>query len=99
MGGHDVATMVTSLRLPDELRERIDALAKATGRNKSYLLTEAISRYVDEEAWQIAAVEEGIRSAETEPLTAQDDLVDDLLRRGLVTEDSLVEARRRLAGS
>ncbi len=90
---------MTSLRLPDELRERVDALAKATGRNKSYLLTEAISRYVDEEAWQIAMVEEGIHSAETEPLTAQDDLVDDLLRCGLVTEASLIEARRRLAES
>jgi len=94
-----VATIVTSLRLPDDLRERVDALAKATGRTKNYLLTEAISRYVDEEAWQIAAIDEGIHSSETEPLTTQDDLVDDLLRRGLVTEDSLAEARRRLAES
>lgn len=33
-----MATTVTSLRLPDELCERVDALAKATGRTKSYIL-------------------------------------------------------------
>lgn len=92
-----MATTVTSLRLPEDLHAQVEALAKATGRTKSYLMTEAISRYVEEESWQLVAVDEGIRSAETEPLTTQDDLVADLLRRGLVTAESLVAARERSA--
>ena len=91
-----MVTTVTSIRLPEDLYERIEALAKATGRAKNYLLMEAISRYVEEEAWQLAAIEKGIQSSETEPTITQDDLLSDLLQRGLVTEESLAAASEHL---
>ena len=94
-----MATVATSIRLPEELHEKIAALAQATGRNKSWLFTEAISRYIDEEAWQLQAIDEGMQSAESEPLTPHDEVVADLLRRGLVTEESLAAARERLTGA
>lgn len=53
---------ITSIRLPEELRGKIDRLARATGRSKSFLMQEAIERYVDEEAWQLEQVEEGLRA-------------------------------------
>jgi len=41
-----------SLRLPDELSARLDALAKKTGRTKSYYMIEAIKdRLSDLEDW------------------------------------------------
>jgi RHH-type rel operon transcriptional repressor/antitoxin RelB len=41
-----------SLRLPDELSARLDALAKKTGRTKSYYMIEAIQdRLSDLEDW------------------------------------------------
>jgi predicted transcriptional regulator len=92
-----MSARVTSIRMTEELYRQVDGLARATGRNKSYLLTEAISRYVEEEAWQIQAVDEGIQSAETEPLSTHAEVVADLLQRGLVTEESLAAARERLA--
>jgi RHH-type transcriptional regulator, rel operon repressor / antitoxin RelB len=35
-----------ALRLPPELEKRLDALAKATGRSKSYYAREAIVEYI-----------------------------------------------------
>jgi predicted DNA-binding protein len=45
MGG----TMVTqSVRLPDELAKRLEAIAKAAKRSKSSFIVEALKRYLDE---------------------------------------------------
>ncbi len=37
-----------ALRLPTEIEERLEALAKATGRTKSYYAREAILEYLDD---------------------------------------------------
>ena len=37
-----------ALRLPDALEARLDALAKKTGRTKSYYAREAITEYIDD---------------------------------------------------
>lgn len=37
-----------SLRLPDDLAARLDALAKATRRSKTSFVLEALERYLDE---------------------------------------------------
>lgn len=37
-----------SLRLSDEVLERLNRLASATGRTKTYYATEAINRYLDD---------------------------------------------------
>lgn len=38
-----------SLRLPDELYERLENLAKTTDRNKSYIIRRAIEEFLEEE--------------------------------------------------
>lgn len=37
-----------SLRLPDELVDRLDNLAKLTGRSKTYYMIEAICDHIDD---------------------------------------------------
>ena len=37
-----------ALRLPDDLEARLEALAKKTGRTKSYYAREAIVEYIDD---------------------------------------------------
>lgn len=37
-----------ALRLPAEIEERLDALAKATGRSKSYYAREAILQHLED---------------------------------------------------
>jgi len=51
-------------RIDETTQNSLDKLAKATDRSRSWLVAEAISRYVEQESWQIAAIEEGVRQAE-----------------------------------
>ena len=37
-----------AIRLPDDIESRLKALAKATGRSKTYYAREAILKYLDE---------------------------------------------------
>ena len=38
----------TSLRLPDDLGERLNILARETGRSKTFYILEAIKKHLDE---------------------------------------------------
>ena len=51
-----------SLRLPKEMKDRLQELADATGRTKAYLAQDAIERYLELESWQIQAIQEGIKA-------------------------------------
>ena len=42
-----------TIRLDDEVKERLDHLADATHRSKSFLAAEAIRAYVETNEWQI----------------------------------------------
>lgn len=56
---------VTSIRLSDALAGRLDQLAAALDRPKSWLIEQAIVRYVEEEAWQVAAIAEALAEYES----------------------------------
>jgi predicted transcriptional regulator len=53
-----------SIRVKDELKEKLESLAEATQRSKSFLATEALERYIKLESWQVAHVEEGMKQAD-----------------------------------
>ncbi|MDR1167624.1 MAG: ribbon-helix-helix protein, CopG family [Heliobacteriaceae bacterium] len=53
-----------SLRIPQNTKSKLEELAKATGRSKSYLAVEAIDKYLEHEAWMIRAVQEGLKAAD-----------------------------------
>ena len=53
-----------NVRLPEALYNQIEALAKATARTKSYLAIDALTTYVQNEAWQIRDIEAGIQEAD-----------------------------------
>jgi RHH-type transcriptional regulator, rel operon repressor / antitoxin RelB len=59
-----MATAVLTLRVPEEIKDRLDKLAQATHRSKSFLAEEAIARYLDLEAWQIGEIEQAIKEAD-----------------------------------
>lgn len=54
-----------TIRLDDGIKKRLDVLAEATHRTKSFLAAEAIQSYVELNEWQIqeilAAIEEADR--------------------------------------
>lgn len=59
-----MATAVLTLRLPEEIKAKLDKLAQATQRSKSFLAEEAIARYIEIEAWQVGEIELAIQEAD-----------------------------------
>jgi predicted transcriptional regulator len=53
-------TKVTSIRLNDDVAAKLDHLAASVDRPRSWLIEQAIARYLEEEAWQVAAIEEAV---------------------------------------
>jgi predicted transcriptional regulator len=49
---------VTSVRLTDDAAEKLDRLAASPDRPKAWLIEQAIDSYLEEQSWQIAAIEE-----------------------------------------
>ena len=58
------STTTMTIRLSTELKDQLEALAQATGRNKTFLAQEAIRRYVEVESWQLASIQRGIQDAD-----------------------------------
>jgi len=57
-------TVTISVRVPESLRDQLNALAKATERPRHYLALDALRRYVEDETWVVARIQEGIRAAD-----------------------------------
>ena len=55
---------ILTLRVKNELKEKLESLAEATQRSKSFLATEALERYMELESWQVAHIRKGITQAE-----------------------------------
>ena len=53
-----------SAKLEPAVADKLDLLAKATARSRSFLVAEAIEAYVNDQAWQIQAIQNGIKEAE-----------------------------------
>ena len=52
-----------TIRLEPELKERLDLLAEATHRSKSYLAAEAFRDFVEQNEWQISEIKQSIEEA------------------------------------
>lgn len=59
----DDSTTLT-VRMPADIKERLERLAEATDRSKSRLAAEAIRKYLELEEWQIAEIQAGVREAD-----------------------------------
>ena len=51
-------TNPTSVRLDDSLLSQLEALARAMQRPKTWIIEEAIRRYVADQSWQVAAIQQ-----------------------------------------
>lgn len=58
-------TEPVTLRLDAETRKRLDKLAKATERSRAALAAEAVRQFIELNEWQVAAIEEGVRQADS----------------------------------
>jgi predicted transcriptional regulator len=57
-----------SFRLDPKKVSALDTLAEALDRDRSYLLNEAVTAYLDVQQWQIEQIKEGLRQADSRRL-------------------------------
>jgi predicted transcriptional regulator len=60
--------------LDPDTREKLELLAQSTERSRSWLVADAVRRYVADESWQIAAIEEGVRQADAGDFATEDEV-------------------------
>jgi len=52
-----------TVRLEQEVKQRLDDLAEVTQRSKSFLAAEAIREYVENNEWQIREINQALQEA------------------------------------
>ena len=70
-------------RLDSDTQARLEKLAAATSRSRSWLVAEAVKRYVAEQSWQVEAIEEGIREADAGNFASDDEVKEAFGRWGV----------------
>ena len=63
-----------TIRLEDEVRDRLDQLAEATQRSKSFLAAEAIRAFVETNEWQIGEIRAALREADAGDFASDKDV-------------------------
>ena len=63
-----------TIRLEDEVKDRLDRLADSTNRSKSYLAAEAIREFVETNEWQIAEIRAALKEADADDFASDKDV-------------------------
>ena len=63
-----------TLRLEDDIKARLDKLAGATQRSKSFLAAEAIREFVENNEWQIREVKAALKEANAGDFATDEDV-------------------------
>lgn len=53
-----------TVRLDDEVKDRLERLAESTRRSKSFLAAEAIREFVEINEWQLAEIQAALKEAD-----------------------------------
>ncbi len=63
-----------TVRLEDEVKDRLERLADSTQRSKSFLAAEAIREYVENNEWQITETQAALSEADAGDFAAEKDV-------------------------
>ena len=63
-----------TIRLEDDVKERLDVLAGATQRSKSFLAAEAIRAFVETNEWQIGEIQTALKEAKAGDFASDKDV-------------------------
>ncbi len=63
-----------SVRVASAQKKRLEALAKSTGRSRSFLAADAIAAYLDVNEWQVAGIKAAMKSLDANDGVAHGDV-------------------------
>ncbi len=65
----------TTIRLDDKKIGRIDGLAKTLSRSRSWVINQAIDRFLEYEEWFVQEVNEGLKEVDRGEIATQEEVV------------------------
>lgn len=63
-----------TIRLDEDLKQRLDQLAEATQRSKSFLAAEALRDFIELNEWQIQEIKNAIIEADSQDFASEDEV-------------------------
>jgi len=85
-----MATTVMNVRLDSETKKTFDRLARELNRPRGRLAARAIEEYVRRNAWQVAAIKEGISQLDAGQSVDVDEAMDEL--ESIIAEEEAARA-------
>jgi RHH-type rel operon transcriptional repressor/antitoxin RelB len=67
-------SVTMTIRLEDDVKDRLDHLAEATHRSKSFLAAEAIRVFVESNEWQINEIQTALKEADAGDYASDEDI-------------------------
>mgnify|MGYP001301600582 CR=1 FL=1 len=67
-------SVTMTIRLEDDVKDRLDHLAEATHRSKSFLAAEAIRVFVESNEWQINEIQTALKEADAGDYASDEDM-------------------------
>jgi predicted transcriptional regulator len=74
-------------RLDKVTIEKLEKLSQVTKRSKSFLVAEAVDKYLQEQDWQVEAIKKGLDQAENGHFAADSEVREFFKMQGVVVED------------
>ena len=75
-----MASVTLSARVPEDFRAQVDELAKALGRDRAWIVEQAVRRFVQTETQFLAAVRQGREDIQAGRFVEHDEVEADLDR-------------------
>lgn len=66
----------TTVRIDNDMLGRVDGLAKSLSRSRSWVINQAIDRFLDYEEWFAKEVKDGLKEVERGEIATHDEVVE-----------------------
>lgn len=76
-------TTTMTIRLENELKDRLDQLADSTRRSKSFLAAEAIRDFIELNEWQVQEIKDSLKEADNNDFASDIDVNDTFKKWGV----------------
>ena len=70
-------------RIPEDTAAKLNDLAKATNRSKSFIVANALEQFLEEQTWQVARINESIAQADAGEFATEAEIKEEFAKWGL----------------